>query len=192
MTSGPGYAAVESPAIAKAPASNAKPWMLPAAAALIGAIVGSFVTSMVRKPPMPETRLLAFDKQDVGRLVSGFSGPEGEGIDAYAWCESKSCVVSLYARPQADRFIAFHADPFTFPNAPQQTVETFLNGTSLGKVKMDGPVVRVKAPLGAWREGENQVRMQFGYAESPKDHNPGGQDGRHLSAAFHWLVVGGR
>jgi hypothetical protein len=191
MTSGPGYAAAESPPISKASPAG-KSWMLPAATALIGAILGSFVTSMVRKPPMAETRLLAFDKQDSTRLLSGFSSPEGEGTDSFAWCEAKACVVSLYARPMADRMIAFHADPFTFANSPQQTVEPFLNGRSLGKVKMDGPIVRVKAPLAAWHEGENQVRMQFGYAEAPKDHDPGTQDGRHLSAAFHWLVVGGR
>jgi hypothetical protein len=166
--------------------------MLPVATGVIGLIMGSFATSMVRKPPTPETRLLAFDKQDSARLVSGFSSPEGEGIDAFAWCESKACVVSLYAHATADRMIAFHADPFGFPNAPQQTVEPFLNGKSLGKIKMEGPVVRVKAPLGAWRDGENQLRLQFGYAESPKDHDPGTQDARHLSAAFHWLVVGGR
>jgi hypothetical protein len=192
MTSGPGYVAAEAPPVSNAPAAQGKWWMLPAATAVIGAIVGSFVTSMVRKPPMAETRLLAFDKQDATRLVSGFSSPEGEGTDSFAWCEAKDCVVSLYARAVADRMIAFHADPFSFPNAPQQTVEPFLNGKSLGKVKMDGPVVRVKAPLAAWRDGENQVRLHFGYAEAPKDHDPGTQDGRHLSAAFHWLVVGGR
>jgi len=164
--------------------------MVPVAALVLGALVGSVATKKFQKPPQEETRFLPFDKPNKARLVSGFSDPEGQGADAFAWCRAKSCSMSLYSRGGADRVIAFHADPFAFPSGPQQSAQVFLNGVSLGPTqKMNGPVVKVHAPMKGWRLGENEVRVEFGRANRPPDAKP--DDVRPITAAFHWLVVSG-
>jgi hypothetical protein len=166
-------------------------WLLPIATGVLGVITGVFVSSMVRKPPPVETRFLNFDLASVSRLRSGFSRPESlpDG-NSFAWCEAKSCSVTLTSYAAGDRVIAFHADPFRFPDAPQQTVKLWLNGKSLGSKKLvHGAVTRFPAPHAEWKSGENELRFEFGYAEVPKEKTPDNPDDRHLSASFHWLAV---
>jgi hypothetical protein len=164
--------------------------MVPIAALVLGGLIGSVATTKLQKPPQEETRFLPFDKPTKARLLSGFSDPEGEGSQAYAWCRAKSCSVGLYNKGGTDRIIAFHADPFFFPSGPQQSTQVFLNGVSLGpSKKMEGPVVKAFAPLKLWRPGENEVRIEFGRADRPPDAKP--DDMRPITAAFHWLVVTG-
>jgi len=46
--------------------------MVPVAALVLGALVGSVATKKFQKPPQEETRFLPFDKPNKARLVSGF------------------------------------------------------------------------------------------------------------------------
>lgn len=188
--------ASDAPASAGAPAKSADGplvprWVVPIATAVLGVILGVFVSSMARKPPPAETRFLNFDLQSRSRLLSGFSRPEQlpDG-NSFAWCEAKSCRVTLTSYATGDRVIAFQADPFRFPNAPPQTVKLSLNGKSLGSKKLvHGGITRFPAPQTQWKSGENEIRFDFGYAEVPKEKTPDNPDDRHLSASFHWLAV---
>jgi hypothetical protein len=167
--------------------------MVPVATGLLGVLVGVFASSAARKPLPQETRFLNFDKATASRLLKGWSNPEGlpDG-HSFAWCAAKSCSIRLYSYALGDRMLAFQADPFMFPNAPQQMVTVYLNGTSLGARKVNhGAVIRIPAPQSAWVSGNNEVRFEFGYAESPSDHSQENHDPRHLSASFHWLAVAG-
>jgi hypothetical protein len=51
-----------------------------------------------------------------------------------------------------------------------------------------GHVYSVSAPRAAWRRGDNDLALEFAYAESPKDRM-GAADGRTLAACFDWLEI---
>jgi hypothetical protein len=163
------------------------------ATGLLGLVIGVIVTTVVRKPPIDETRFVNFDTGSRALLGAGFSNPEGSGDDAFAWCSARTCKVTVYSRGEVDRTIAFQAAPYSFPNAPQQSVTVLLNGAPLGSHKLPGgvSVMRVKAPKATWLLGPNELRFDFGYAEAPKDHVPGNGDPRKLAAAFVWIAMTG-
>lgn len=132
-----------------------------------------------------------FDSRAVPALVSGWSGPEltGDGT-SFIWALGRRSVLLLRRSRTTGAVIAFRAWPYT-PPGTTQTVELWLNGVSLGTVKLaDGPNdVRLAAPATAWRTGENQLQLDFAVATRPSDLGTSSGDRRELAAAFDWLSV---
>ncbi len=121
----------------------------------------------------------------------GFSSWEGtnEG-DTFVWAQSRTARLTLDVDPEGrDLLVRFRAMPMRFPEAPPQTLTLFVNDAKTGSVTLeDGMRVHaVLTPGAAWRRGTNELRLEFAYAEAPKDRIPGGTDTRTLAAAFDWL-----
>jgi hypothetical protein len=140
-----------------------------------------------------ETRFLNFDPEtSAGHLVSGWSGWEKTaGADTFVWAQARTATLRLAGRRDGDRVVRFRAWPFSFPDAPGQTVTLFVNGMRAGEAAMDGAprVYSFPVPRASWKAGENELAFSFSYAESPKLRIPGATDGRTLAAAFDWLDV---
>jgi hypothetical protein len=162
-------------------------------AAILGLMSGVVITTVVRAPPLPETRFVSFDANSKVLMTAGWSNPEGVPGNSFAWCSAKTCKVTLNSRAQADRVIAFQAAPFVFPGAKPQTVKLVLNDKSLGELPFPPGVstLRAPAPKAAWKLGQNTLSFDFAYAESPKDHTPDNKDPRQLAASFLWVAITG-
>jgi hypothetical protein len=161
-------------------------------AGLLGVMVGVVATSALRKPPAPETRFISFDANSKPSLIAGWSDPEGQPGDSFAWCAARVCEITVNVTNPSDRVIAFQAAPFEIPNAAQ-SVKVSVNKASLGNLPMPpgASVLRAVAPKAVWKLGTNVVTFDFAYAESPKDHSAENQDDRHLAASFLWLGISG-
>jgi len=143
--------------------------------------------------PVPETRFIGFDPESSsGALASGWSGfektPEG---DTFVWAQARETVLTISAGGPADRFIRFRAWPFRWAGGPPQTVTIWVNDVRLETVLLgDGPrVYSTTSPGPAWKSGRNVLRLEFAWAEAPKDRLPGGSDARTLAAAFDWIEI---
>lgn len=140
-----------------------------------------------------ETRFINFDAEtSAGVLTSGWSGFEKTAEnDTFVWSTAKSATLTWASRAKGDQLIRFRCWPFRFAGAPSQTVTLFVNGNRIESTTLaDGPRVYTFAtPEALWRSGPNEIRLEFAYAESPKDRVPGAADPRTLSAAFDWLEV---
>lgn len=143
--------------------------------------------------PVPEPRFLNFDPESsAGALGPGWSGFEKtEAGDTFAWAQAREAEVRLVAPGAADRLVRFRAWPFEWEGAPPQTVSLSVNGTRFATVTLSkGPAVfGGVAPAAAWKEGANTLKLEFRWAEAPKDRVPGADDTRTLSAAFDWIEV---
>ncbi len=159
------------------------------AAGLIGVAAGYFLHT----PAQPAAGFFNFDKETTPkeRLVRGWSGyelmPEG---DTFVWCQAKACVLRVDTT-KADHAVRARAFAYSFPGAPPQTMNVFVNGALVGSRPVTGApsVLKFDAPAGSWKDGPNELRFEFAYAEMPKDRIPGSQDPRALSAAFDWVDV---
>ena len=145
------------------------------------------------RPPLDETRLLNFDDESsAGRLVSGWSGfektPEG---DTFVWAQARAAAVRVASRADDDRILRVRAWPYRYSGAPAQSLTLFVNDARVESAPMgDGArVYTFLAPKAAFREGENEVRLEFTYAEAPRDRESGAGDVRTLAAAVDWLEV---
>jgi hypothetical protein len=143
--------------------------------------------------PVEETRFLNFDPETTtGRLGTGWSGFErtAEG-DTFVWAQARAATLKLEVGAGDDRLVRFRAWPFRFPGAPPQTVTLFVNGARVETSAMgDGPrVYGFLAPAAAFRKGANELRLEFAYAEAPRDHGVANGDARTLAAAVDWLEV---
>lgn len=192
-TEGVPHAPVELPLATTASVTRREPrWHWVLLGTFIGAPIGVVVAAAVRPPLVQETRFIAFHEASKDALASGWSPPEKTPTgDSFAWCASKDCTLSLYSRAESDRAIGFLAAPFRYPGSPDQSVEVFLNDTSLGNYPINGSTIPVAvAPKEVWRRGANELRFSFAYAEAPKSHtdNP---DPRRLSASFTWVAITG-
>ena len=145
------------------------------------------------RKPVEETRIVGFDPESsTGLLVSGWSGWEqtAEG-DSFVWAQARQARLRVDSRADGDRLVRFRAWPYRFPGAPPQTVTLFVNDARVESATLgDGPrVYAFIAPKAAFRPGANEVRLEFAYAEAPRDREPGGADARTLAAAFDWLEL---
>ncbi len=91
----------------------------------------------------------------------------------------------------SDRVLRFRAWAFAYPDAPEQVVTLFVNGTRVDAAGLyrEPRVTTFVVPKALWKKGGNEIRLAFTYAESPKDRIPGADDTRTLAAAFDWLEI---
>lgn len=140
-----------------------------------------------------ETRFLNFDPETTaGRLGSGWSGwertPEN---DTFVWAQARDARMKVANAGGSDRVVRFRAWSFRYPDAPEQTVTLYVNGTRIdaGGLFREPHVVTFVVPKALWKKGENELRFAFAWTEAPKDRLPGSDDARTLAAAFDWLEV---
>lgn len=140
-----------------------------------------------------DTRFLNFDAESsTGALVSGWSGFEKmETGDTFSWVQSRQAKLLVQARRREDRLVRFRCWAFAWDGAPQQVATLFVNETKIDAVPLTGAakVYSLPTPAAAWKDGPNEIRFEFTYAEAPKDRIPSFTDERTLSAAFDWLEI---
>lgn len=161
---------------------------LPAGALLLGLTAGA----ACRRGP-DETRFINFDAESSpGAAASGWSGPErSPDGDTFTWCQARQARIAVFSHADGDRLVRFKCWPFRFPGSPPQAVSVFVNDAKLESAQLaDGPkIYTFTAPKAVWKDGPNELRLEFAYAEAPKDRIPGNPDTRTLSAAFDWLEI---
>jgi hypothetical protein len=140
-----------------------------------------------------ETRSLNFDPETTsGALGPGWDGFEKtESGDTFVWAHGREARLVVQSRADGDRLVRFRCWPFGFPGGPGQTLTLFLNDRKIDTIMLGGEprVYSLPTPKAAWKRGVNELKFIFAYAESPKDHVPGADDQRTLSAAFDWLEI---
>jgi len=139
-----------------------------------------------------ETRSLSFDPETTaGALGSGWSGWEkGPDGDTFVWAQSRQATVRVLCKADGDRLVRFRCWPFRFPGAGPQQVTLFVNDAKIDSTILADPVkvYTFATPRAVWKPGLNELRLEFAYADSPKDRMAG-SDTRTLAAAFDWLEV---
>lgn len=140
-----------------------------------------------------ETRFLNFDPETTaGHLASGWSiwekTPEN---DTFVWAQAREARVTVTNAGGSDRVVRLRAWSLVYPEAPEQTVTLFVNGTRIEAAGLyrEPRVVTFVVPRALWKKGGNELRFGFAWAEAPKDRIPGSDDPRTLAAAFDWLEI---
>ncbi len=159
------------------------------AAAVIAGTGGYFA----HEPHAAGVTFVNFDAESTPKEVlgSGWSGFEQlDTGDSFSWCAAKACSLNLDAT-RTEQFVRLRVYPYTHPNSPSQTLRLKVNGTQVGSQTLTGgpTVYRFKVPANTWREGRNEIKFEFAYAEAPKVYFSTSTDDRKLAAAFDWVDV---
>jgi len=122
----------------------------------------------------------------------GWSYPERNtaGIE-YQWALGEQAELGLPIGQPRDARIRLRALPFTFPEAPIQTLELWLNEVPLATLQLPQgwSEHEIAVPASSWSTGANILYLRFGRSTAPSQVDSGSQDHRNLSAAFDFLQV---
>jgi len=113
-----------------------------------------------------------------------------EGI-GYQWAMGEQAELGLPIGPPRDARIRFRALPFTYPDAPAQAVEVWLNDSLITAVDLPRgwSEHEIDLPAASWSPGANILFLRFARSTIPAEVVAGSQDRRSLSAAFDYLEV---
>jgi 4-amino-4-deoxy-L-arabinose transferase-like glycosyltransferase len=122
----------------------------------------------------------------------GWSYPErnNAGIE-YQWALGEQAELGLPIGRPRDARIRLRVLPFTYPEAPVQTLEMWLNEAPLATLELSQSWSEheVAVPASSWSSGANILYLRFGRSTSPAQVDSASQDHRNLSAAFDFLEV---
>jgi len=132
------------------------------------------------------------DPASQDQLAVGWGTPESEPATGmtFVWAVATEASITIDVASSAAAFLDFRCRPYTYPDAPPQTVELVVNGVSVSTVTLEQGLrsYRLALPDGVLVVGNNTVQFRFAYAASPADQ--GQKDARTLAVAFDVLTVG--
>jgi 4-amino-4-deoxy-L-arabinose transferase-like glycosyltransferase len=122
----------------------------------------------------------------------GWSYPERNtaGID-YQWALGERAELGLPIGRPRDARIRLRVLPFTYPEAPPQTLEMRLNEEPLVTLELTQgwSEHEVGVPASSWSSGANILYLRLARSTIPAQQGTGSTDQRNLSAAFDFLEV---
>ena len=122
----------------------------------------------------------------------GWSFPESNSAGiGYQWAMGEQAELGLPIGPPRDARIRFRVLPFTYPEAPPQTLEMRLNEEPLVTLELTQgwSEHEVAVPASSWSSGANILYLRFGRSTAPSQVDSGSRDRRNLSVAFDFLEV---
>jgi len=160
---------------------------------LTAAVIAGAGGYFAHEPRAAGVSFVNFDLESTPKelLGSGWSGFEQlDTGDSFSWCAAKVCSLNVEAT-KTEQFVRLRAYPYTYPNSPSQTLKLLVNGTHVGRQTLTGgpTVYRFKVPATAWKNGQNEIKFEFAYAEAPKVRFSTSTDDRTLAAAFDWVDI---
>ena len=122
-------------------------------------------------------------------LMKGWSSAEKWGDDCdFCWSDKRVSDLYFYLSASNSPLKAIlRLRPFSYHEAPRQTVRIYLNGVFLDTISLardQWQTYPVTIPQKAVKSGANHMRFVYGYAEQPSKTIPKSHDNRTLSVAF--------
>lgn len=113
-----------------------------------------------------------------------------EGI-TYQWALGEQAELALPVSDRQESRIRFRALPFTFPEAPDQAVELWLNEDRLATVALPRgwSEHEIVVPADSWSSEANILYLRFDHSTVPAQVIPASKDRRQLAAAFDFLEL---
>ena len=129
----------------------------------------------VNQAPLPAKQHIVFGTE-AARVyqAEGWARDEILGGESANWANRQSARVVFPIREIADYQLTLHALPFTYPNAPAQTLELIVNDQPIQKfdLKTGWENYSMVIPARALRSGVNDLVLKFGYAVRPREVLP--------------------
>lgn len=109
----------------------------------------------------------------------------------FQWAVGEQAELGLPIGTPRDAIVRLRALPFTYREAPPQTVEVRLNKESLATLRLPKgwSEHEVEVPAESWSTGANTLVLRFGRSTVPSQLGGGSTDHRALSVAFDFLQV---
>ena len=120
-------------------------------------------------------------------MMEGWGQPETSMV----WSLGAYSILELSFQKCGALNLHFECRPFSYPNAPTQSISIFLNDTLQGTMELTTEKRAYSLPLDPshQRVGSNKLRFEYGYTRSPADVGDS-TDGRELAVAWFnlWLA----
>ena len=133
-------------------------------------------------------------------FVSGESSLQGQGWsypesntagEDYQWALGEQAELGLPIGTARDARIRLRVLPFTYPGAPPQMLQLWLNASSIATLELPGgwSEHEVAVPASSWSTGANILYLRFARHMAPSRVDGSSPDHRSLSVAFDFLEV---
>lgn len=123
----------------------------------------------------------------------GWSYPERNSAGVgYQWATGRQAELGLAVRDRSlDYRLRFRLLPFTYPDAPPQSLELWLNQERLAELEISEGWSEHEVPIPAslWGDGTHVLELRFAHSAAPAQVGTGSTDERVLSAAFDFLEL---
>ena len=120
--------------------------------------------------------------------MKGWSSAERWGDDCdFCWSDKKVSDLYFYLSAPSPLRALLRLRPFSYLEAPRQTVKIYLNGVFIGSLALardQWQTYPMVIPSKAVKSGANHLRFVYGYAEQPSKTIPKSHDNRTLGVAF--------
>ena len=157
---------------------------------------GGATAYRVIQPSVPDTVRVDFgDWTSAPYRGAGWADDEEVFAATANWALGAEASVFFPVRGAGDRLLSVQIAPFTYPDAPPQTLILSLNGQRLDGVWVldDGwQLIEVQLPESLLSQGLNTLTLSFDNAIAPSSVLPGNTDDRSLSAAVDWVEISSR
>src|SRR3989475_9403915 len=141
--------------------------------------------------PVSLPRHLVFGNRPTRRwMQSGWSQDETLGGQSYVWSDGLQSVLRVPLPKHGDLRMDFEANPFVFPNSPQQRVAIVLNGTTIEEVPLRSGLHQysVILPQKALLDSPNTLQFHYAYARVPQEVLANSADVRRLAVAWNSIT----
>jgi hypothetical protein len=122
-------------------------------------------------------------------LGSGWAYTEMYYDTPVRWANKPESSLFVTLRYPADYMVTIHALPFSYPNAPMQTITVIANRKEVGIISLENQwkEYMIYIPKKYWNPGINELKFRYAYAISPAQVLPGNPDTRTLAVCWHYL-----
>lgn len=153
------------------------------------------VRHKIKPAPEPEKAAglayVQFSKSDARHhMLEGWGEPESSMV----WSLGPCSELELEIRKREALNLNFECRPFTYPDAPGQSITVYLNDTLQGTVTLSDDKQTYTLPLDETHQqpNVNRLRFEYGYALSPREIGISDDDRRLGVAWFNLWLSGAR
>ncbi len=137
-----------------------------------------------------ETKEIFFYRgADRTNLIEGWTDDE-----EMSWSNRKKSTLHVHFMNKDTKDMSLRIKPLHYPESPGQTLQVFLNGESLEKLKLKKGwrTYRVRLPGSRLNAGLNEIQFEYGYLKAPRDVYPNSTDPRTLGVGFREIRFDGK
>lgn len=135
--------------------------------------------------------IIEFYSIDPAFLKQGWSYPQDYYEIPVRWADKPESSLFVTLRYPTDYMATLHVLPFSYPNAPMQSITIMVNQKEAATISLENlwKEYTVSIPKSYWYVGINELRFKYAYAISPIQVISGNPDTRTLAVCWHYLKL---
>lgn len=137
------------------------------------------------------TKLFFGQPESRKSMIKGWGPDESDDEAPCVWSEGANSILSVSVPVGDDIMIEFDCQPFVFPGSPEQSIEVYFNGTSVGNVRLRPGRHKYSVSVSKFRLAEtgNLIVLRYAHYDRPVDVLPDSRDTGSRAVCWYSLSI---